>query len=130
MPNDPLLHELSERWAGAEAAELANFQSYLIELCEALGVPRPGRNRDEFRPALAGLERFVATVGTSKHRFFTFLNGSTAPDNMLVCVASCPPGCMWRGHWPRVDDLVWGTILVTTRRVASTRSPSQRLRQR
>jgi hypothetical protein len=29
---------LSHRWAGAQAAERANFQSYLIELCDALGV--------------------------------------------------------------------------------------------
>ena len=36
------LRALAERWAGAEAAERANFQTYLIELCEAIGVPHPG----------------------------------------------------------------------------------------
>jgi hypothetical protein len=40
-----------------------------------------------FRPALVGLERFIATVETSKHRFFTFLDKSILPDNMLVNIA-------------------------------------------
>jgi hypothetical protein len=47
-----------------------------------------GRNREDIRPALQGLSRFVATVETSKHRFFTFLDGRMAPDNMLICIAS------------------------------------------
>ena len=42
MPRDTSLAGLTERWTDAEAAERANFQSYLIELCEALGVERPG----------------------------------------------------------------------------------------
>jgi hypothetical protein len=42
MPNESPLVALAERWASAQAAERANFQSYLIELCEALGVARPG----------------------------------------------------------------------------------------
>ena len=41
------LRALVERWATAKAAERANAQSYLIELCEALGVERP-------RPAGSG----------------------------------------------------------------------------
>jgi hypothetical protein len=36
------LRTLADRWANAKAAERANFQPYLIELCEALGVERPG----------------------------------------------------------------------------------------
>ncbi|HXT17683.1 MAG TPA: DNA methyltransferase [Gemmatimonadaceae bacterium] len=36
------LLKLAERWEGVRAAERANFQPYLIELCEALGVERPG----------------------------------------------------------------------------------------
>ena len=35
------LQALAARWAKAKAAERANAQSYLIELCEALGVERP-----------------------------------------------------------------------------------------
>ena len=47
-----------------------------------------GRNREEFRQALHGLIRYIATSETSKHRFFVFLSHDVAPDNMLVCVAS------------------------------------------
>ena len=43
-----------------------------------------GRPRPELRDALAGLCRYVATVETSKHRFFVFLDKSILPDNMLV----------------------------------------------
>ena len=43
-----------------------------------------GEPRSEFRPALAGLRRYIATVETSKHRFFVFLDDSVLPDNMLV----------------------------------------------
>ncbi|MBL0209849.1 MAG: class I SAM-dependent DNA methyltransferase [Holophagaceae bacterium] len=47
-----------------------------------------GRNREEIRPALKGLSRFIATVETSKHRTFQFLDGATVPDNMIVVIAS------------------------------------------
>jgi hypothetical protein len=47
-----------------------------------------GRNREEFRPSLSGLQRYIVTVETSKHRFFVFLNARTAADNMLICIAS------------------------------------------
>lgn len=30
-----------ERWQGVQASELATSQSFVIELCELLGVPRP-----------------------------------------------------------------------------------------
>jgi hypothetical protein len=36
------LRALAEKWAGARAAERANFQPYLIGLCQALGVEPPG----------------------------------------------------------------------------------------
>lgn len=48
---------------------------------------RFGEPRRELRQALAGLGRYIATVETSKHRFFTFLHADVAPDNMLVCMA-------------------------------------------
>ncbi|MCX6623720.1 MAG: class I SAM-dependent DNA methyltransferase [Acidobacteria bacterium] len=41
-----------------------------------------------FRPALLGPPRYIATVETSKHRFFVFLDASILPDNMLVNIAS------------------------------------------
>ena len=46
-----------------------------------------GRPRSEIRPALVGLRRFIATVETSKHRFFQFLDSEILPDNMLVVIA-------------------------------------------
>lgn len=46
-----------------------------------------GEPRSAFRPALHGLPRYIATVETSKHRFFVFLNETILPDNMLVVVA-------------------------------------------
>ena len=48
---------------------------------------RFGRNREEFRPALENLVRFIATVETSKHRFFVFLPMRTIPSHTIVCVA-------------------------------------------
>jgi hypothetical protein len=47
-----------------------------------------GRTRDEIRPALSGLPRYIATVETAKHRPFVFLPAEVLPDNMLVCIAS------------------------------------------
>ncbi len=38
------------------------------------------------REAQAGLERFIATVETSKHRVFTFLDKSIIPDGKLVVI--------------------------------------------
>lgn len=49
---------------------------------------RFGRNREEFRPALIGLSRYIATPETAKHRYFVFLDADVAPDNKLICVAS------------------------------------------
>lgn len=46
------------------------------------------RPHPEFRPALAGLPRYIATVETAKHRVFQFLDGATVPDNKLIAIAS------------------------------------------
>ena len=46
-----------------------------------------GRPRTEMRPALSGIDRFIATTETSKHRMFTFLPKGTRPDNMLIAIA-------------------------------------------
>ncbi len=45
-----------------------------------------GEPRNDLRPALAGLSRYVATVETSKHRFFQFLDAEVLPDNKLVVI--------------------------------------------
>jgi hypothetical protein len=47
-----------------------------------------GKPRETFRPALAGLPRYIATVETAKHRVFQFLDAAILPDNMLVNIAS------------------------------------------
>lgn len=47
-----------------------------------------GKPREELRPALKGLPRYIATVETAKHRVFQFLDAVILPDNMLVIIAS------------------------------------------
>ncbi len=47
-----------------------------------------GEPRSDLRPVLCALDRYIATVETSKHRFFQFLDADIRPDNMLVCVGS------------------------------------------
>lgn len=49
---------------------------------------RFGEPRRDWRSAVGGLGRFIATVETSRRRFFTFLDAIVAPDNKLVCIAS------------------------------------------
>ena len=50
-----------------------------------------GEPRRELRSAMAGLDRYIATVDTAKHRPFLFLGRETLPDNMLVCIADADP---------------------------------------
>ncbi len=45
------------------------------------------RLREDLRAMIKGLPRFIATVETSKHRFFIFLDQTILPDNMLVNIA-------------------------------------------
>ncbi|MEI6606171.1 MAG: type IIL restriction-modification enzyme MmeI, partial [Verrucomicrobiota bacterium] len=47
-----------------------------------------GEPNKKLREQLAGLPRYIATVETSKHRFFTFLDREILPDNMLIAIAS------------------------------------------
>ncbi|MEN5206684.1 DNA methyltransferase [Stenotrophomonas terrae] len=46
-----------------------------------------GHPRQQFRTATKGLSRFIATLETSKHRFFSFLSVDMTPDSSLVTVA-------------------------------------------
>ncbi len=46
-----------------------------------------GEPRASLRPALAGLSRYIATVETSRRRFFVFLDASILPDNKLIVIA-------------------------------------------
>src|SRR5206468_8715881 len=50
-----------------------------------------GEPRSELRPALAGLDRYIATVETAKHRVFVFADASVLPDNRLVVFAIQAP---------------------------------------
>lgn len=49
---------------------------------------RLGRPREQLRDALAGLQRYIATAETEKHRLFEFLPSKIAPDNSLIVIAS------------------------------------------
>ncbi|MBL0178574.1 MAG: class I SAM-dependent DNA methyltransferase [Gemmatimonadetes bacterium] len=47
--------------------------------------------RPSLRDALFSIPRYVATVKTSRHRFFTFLDTTVAPDSKLICFALSSP---------------------------------------
>ena len=47
-----------------------------------------GEPREDLRPALVNLPRYIATVETTKHRVFQFLDALILPDNMLIAIAS------------------------------------------
>jgi hypothetical protein len=50
-----------------------------------------GEPRRELRAALDGLDRYIVTVETGKHRWFRFMEAEVRPDNRLVCIASDDP---------------------------------------
>ena len=45
-----------------------------------------GEPRSDLRPVLEPLDRYIATVETSRHRFFQFLDANIRPDNRLICI--------------------------------------------
>ncbi|MEI9419434.1 DNA methyltransferase [Mesorhizobium sp. Cs1321R2N1] len=45
-----------------------------------------GRRHTDLREFLDGLPRYIATVETTRHRTFQFLDAGIRPDNMLVCI--------------------------------------------
>lgn len=64
-----------------------------------------GKARPDLRSALSGVARYIATVETSKHRIFQFLDRSILPDNMLICIAVDDPfflgvlSSKWHVNW-------------------------------
>jgi hypothetical protein len=46
-----------------------------------------GETNPKLRVMLAGLPRYIVTVETAKHRFFTFLDALILPDNKLIALA-------------------------------------------
>ncbi|HSH84249.1 MAG TPA: DNA methyltransferase, partial [Guyparkeria sp.] len=53
-----------------------------------------GEARKDWREMSRGLRRYIATVETTKHRLFTFLNEEILPDNMLVNIAVDDPAML------------------------------------
>lgn len=53
-----------------------------------------GEGRTEMRQALKGLDRYIVTIETAKHRWFRFLPAEVAPDNKLIVVASDDPALL------------------------------------
>jgi hypothetical protein len=45
------------------------------------------RPRPDLREAIKGLKRYIATVETSKHRVFAFLDSQVLPDKRLIAIA-------------------------------------------
>ncbi len=46
------------------------------------------RNNDDLRNSIRGLQQYIATIQTAKHRFFTFLDAEILPDDKLIAIAS------------------------------------------
>jgi len=53
-----------------------------------------GEPRGELRTAIEGLDRYIVTVETAKHRWFSFMDADILPDNKLVVVASVDPALL------------------------------------
>ncbi|WP_018146352.1 DNA methyltransferase [Thioalkalivibrio sp. AKL6] len=53
-----------------------------------------GEARRDWRTMAAGLPRYIATVETTKHRVFQFLDADILPDNMLVNIAIDRPATL------------------------------------
>lgn len=70
-----------DRQAQFARSPTADAKSYLAKWWQF------GKPRQELRPALSGLQRYIATVETAKHRVFQFLDQSILPDNMVIAVA-------------------------------------------
>ncbi|HZG29721.1 MAG TPA: DNA methyltransferase [Ensifer sp.] len=77
-----LSHTKVERQKQFEISPTSDSASYL-EKWWLLGKPRP-----ELRRAISRIARYIATVVTSKHRMFQFIDSTVVPDDALVCVAS------------------------------------------
>jgi hypothetical protein len=71
------------------------------------GEPNP-----KLRHMVLGLKRFIATVETSKHRFFTFLDKDVLPDNKLVNIAL--DDAYFLGVLSSKSHVVWATAAGST----------------
>lgn len=72
-----------------------------------------GEPRKDLRPALEGLDRYIATVETSKYRTFLFLDASVLPDNKLIvlCLNRAEDFAVLSSYWHETWALAQGTLL-------------------
>ncbi len=77
------LRELAARWADVGAAERANYQLYLIELCDAIGVPRPKPAATGDRVADSSAYQFEFAIKT------TTRDGAIATNYIDLYKAGC-----------------------------------------
>jgi hypothetical protein len=64
--------------------------------------------RSEMRKATLGLERFIATTQTAKHRAFQFVDGATLPDQQVICFATAD--AYFLGILSSQPHLVWAPV--------------------
>ncbi|QKK02844.1 MAG: class I SAM-dependent DNA methyltransferase [Pseudomonadota bacterium] len=50
-----------------------------------------GKPRQDMRASLVGLDRYIATVKTAKHRLFLLLQTDILPDSKLICISLTDP---------------------------------------
>lgn len=102
--------ELVQRWLGEYVIDFAHHTEQearrLFPACyqHVLATVKPGRDsnrrpalkrrwwvfaepRFTFRPALTGLDRYIATTRTSKHRLFQFVPSDLVPNHEVVAIA-------------------------------------------
>jgi hypothetical protein len=64
-----------------------------------------GRNRPEIRSGNRGMQRFIATTETTKHRVFQFVDAKVLPDHMIIAIALADP--MYLGVLSSRIHVVW-----------------------
>jgi hypothetical protein len=77
-----LTHVKPEREAQLARSSTADAKAYATTWWQ-FGKPRP-----ELRQAIAENDRYIATVETTKHRVFLFLESKIRPDNKLIAIGS------------------------------------------
>lgn len=68
---------------------LVNRNKIFREYWWVIGHPRP-----QFRAFVTGLDQYITTIETAKHRFFVFLPASTTPDSTLVTFGLADGGAL------------------------------------
>lgn len=67
------------RWAKSSAAERANYQLFLSELCDVLDVPRPEPTLDDDTQNAYVFERVSATL-TNPNGHTSYIRGGILPE--------------------------------------------------